>query len=191
MATLGEGIGGLFGQFSFVFIFILVWVVVYGILSYTNPLKDEKRGIYGIISFVIGIIVAMSSSAVHFIRTMTTWFFVLALFFFLIIFVFGLFGLKESNWINIIKDANVHSWVIILAIVVLLFALGSTFGQRLLEKGTGNADTTIQELETIETVEQTSFADNVLKTFVNPKILGMLLVFMIALFTVIFLTKPP
>ena len=61
MATMGESVGGLFSKFSFVFIFLLVFAIVYGLLSYINPLKDEKRGLYAIISFVIAILVSASA----------------------------------------------------------------------------------------------------------------------------------
>ncbi|MBU1975732.1 MAG: hypothetical protein KKG59_04990 [Nanoarchaeota archaeon] len=210
MATLGDSVGGLFDQFSFIFIFLLVFAVVFGILSYVNPLKDERRGIYGIISFVISIIVAVSSKAVIFIKTMTTWFFVLGLFVFLIMFVVGIFGVKEGNWLNLIKDGNVHSWIIILSIIIVLFSLGNAFGEGLLKKGSGS-DNGVPEYNPDDyypddipppddyypgdyPVQQqnaeSDFGDNVLKTFINPKVLGMLLVFMIALFTVIFLTRP-
>jgi cation transport ATPase len=193
MATLNETVGGVLGQFNFVFIFLLVFAIVFGVLSYTNPMKDEKKGLYAIIAFVLAILVSISSSAVVFIKTMTTWFFVLALFIFLIIFVFGLFGLKESNWQTLVKDPNVHTWVIILAIVIVLFSLGAAFGQKLLEKGagpdgtdTGTGDNTAGSSGGIQ---KGSFADNVLQTFMNPKILGLLVVFLIGVFTIIFLTK--
>jgi asparagine N-glycosylation enzyme membrane subunit Stt3 len=196
MATLSESVGGVLGQFTFIFIFLLVFAIVFGILSYANPLKDEKKGIYAIIAFVLAIMISISSSAVVFIRTMTTWFFVLALFVFLIIFVFGLFGLKESNWQKLVTDPNVYTWVIILAIVIVLFSLGAAFGQRLLEKGgsgTGGTDngtgTDGTGTATGGGIQKGSFADNVLMTFMNPKILGLLVVFLIGVFTIIFLTK--
>ena len=194
MATLGESVGGLLGQFSFVFIFLLVFAVVYGILTYVNPLKDEKKGIYAIFSFVLAILVSISSNAVTFIRTLSTWFFVLALLTFLMLFVFGIFGLKEKNYMELVKDSNVHTWVIIFGIVIILFSLGSAFCQNLLETGSGDNndntgdgnDTAINERTS---VASGSFADNVLMTIVNPKVLGLLVVFLISLFTIIFLTK--
>lgn len=197
MATLSESVGGVLGQFSFVFIFLLVFAIVFGILSYVDPLKDQKKGIYAIIGFVLAIMVSISSTAVVFIRTMTTWFFILALFIFLIIFVFGMFGLKENNWQTLVKDSNVYTWVIILSIVIVLFSLGAAFGQRLLEKGGGSGTGTDGTGNGTGgtgtapggTIEKGSFADNVLMTFMNPKILGLLVVFLIGVFTIIFLTK--
>lgn len=191
MATLSESVGGVLGQFSFVFIFLLVFAIVFGLLSYINPLKDEKRGLYAIIGFVIAILVSISSAAVTFIRTMTTWFFVLALFIFLIIFVFGLFGIKEDKWQALAGKSDVYTWVIILAIVIVLFSLGATFGQRLLEKGSGDTIGTTpgDQVTPSQGIEEGSFADNVLKTFMSPKILGLLVVFLISLFMIIFLTK--
>ncbi|MFH1916086.1 MAG: hypothetical protein ABIJ21_02375 [Nanoarchaeota archaeon] len=193
MATLSESVGGVLGQFSFVFIFLLVFAIVFGILSYVNPLKDEKKGLYAIIAFVLAILVSISSAAVTFIRTMTTWFFVLTLFVFLIIFVFGLFGLKEENWQKLAGKPDVYTWVIILAIVIVLFSLGASFGQKLLEKGSdtgdGTGDGTGDQTNPPSGIQEGSFADNVLKTFMSPKVLGLLVVFLIALFTIIFLTK--
>jgi hypothetical protein len=194
MATMSESVGGLLGQFSFIFIFLLVFSILFGLLSYVNPMKDEKRGIYAIISFVIAVLVAISSSAVTFIRTMTVWFFVLALFVFLMLFVFGMFGLKESNWQKIIGDSNVYTWIIIIAIVIVLFSLGSAFGQRLLEKGSGTDTGTGTGTGTVEptpttTAQEGSFADNAIKTIINPKVLGLILVFAISLFMILFLTR--
>jgi hypothetical protein len=190
MATLGESVGGLLGQFSFIFIFLLVFAILYGLLVYINPLKDEKRGIYAIFSFVVAILVSITSSAVTFIRTMTVWFFVLGLFLFLIIFVFGIFGVKEGQWQKVVQKSDVYTWIIIIAIIIVLFSLGSAFGQKLLEKQSGNevgADG--QPVVTTTTVQPGSFADNVLQTFTSPKVLGLVLVFAISLFAILFLTK--
>ena len=202
MATLSESVGGLLDQFSFIFIFLLVFAIVFGILSYMNPLKDEKRGLYAIISFVLAILVSISANAVMFVKTITVWFFALALFVFLLIFVFGLFGLKEDNWSQIIRRSDVHTWVVIIGIIIVLFALGSAFGQNLLEKGTGDNGERVND-DSIVTVDDynndvrtassasNDYGDNVLKTFMSPKVLGLLVVFLISLFAILFLTKPP
>lgn len=207
MATLGESVGGLLGQFNFIFIFLLVFAIVYGALAYINPLKDEKRGIYAIIGFVIAILVSASTGAVTVIKTMTVWFFVLGLLGFLLLFVIGIFGLKEKNFIELIQNKDVNTWVIIFAIVIILFALGSAFGESLLKKGDweGNGEAVEAQPETMtaeevvtadqyvsgETQPQSAgFADNVLRTIVNPNVMGLILVMFIALFAVIFLSKP-
>lgn len=196
--------GGLFSQFSFVFIFLLVWAIVYGVLAYVNPLKDERRGLYAIISVVLAILVSASASAVTFIRTMTVWFFVFGLFAFLILFVIGIFGLKEKDYISLIKNKDVNTWVIIVAIVIVLAALGSSFGQRLLEAGKWQGDQVVEpdQPDVVTAEEYTSgeggtgasqkstFSENMLQTMVNPKVLGLILIFMISLFAVIFLSKP-
>jgi len=191
MSTLSESVGGLLGQFSFIFVFLLVFAIVFGILSYINPFKDEKKGLYGIISFIIAILVSITTPAVSVIKDLTVWFFVLGLLVFLFLFVIGIFGLKEKDYISIIKSPQVHPWILIFAIVIVLFAVSHAFGQKLLEAGSGTpgqgdgaVDVTTQPIG-----QGTSFADQLLATLFNPKVLGLILIFLIGVFTITFMTK--
>lgn len=198
MATLGESVGGLIGNFSFIFIFLLVFAVVFGLLSYINPFKDERKGIYGIMAFVIAILVTITSTAVQVIKNLTVWFFVFGLAAFFIIFIFGVFGLKEKEWLGAMTKGSGYVWVIIISVIIILFALSSAFGQRLLEKqpgtttgtGTSATGTTVTGEPTGGSVEQgNSFADNVLQTLINPKVLGLLMVLFVGVFTIVFMTR--
>ncbi|MFH1073065.1 MAG: hypothetical protein V1743_06570 [Nanoarchaeota archaeon] len=193
MSTLSESVGGLLGQFSFIFVFLLVFAIVFGVLSYINPFKDEKKGLYGIIAFIIAILVSITTPAVSVIKDLTVWFFVLGLLVFLLLFVVGIFGLKEKDYVSIIKSPQVYPWILIFAIVIALFAVSHAFGQKLLEAGsgtpgqgdvTGTVDVTTQPIG-----QGTSFADQLLATLFNPKVLGLILIFLIGVFTITFMTK--
>ncbi|MFH1400695.1 MAG: hypothetical protein ABIH41_04190 [Nanoarchaeota archaeon] len=210
MATLGEAVGTTLGNFSFIFVFLISYAIAFGLLSYANPLKDERKGLYGIISFVIAIMVVTSGAATAFVQFFTSWFFILAVGAFMIMFVFGVFGLKGSDWPGIIRNDQVYIWVIIFSIVIVLFAFGSVFGQKLLDVGSGGGQTVtgspmidadgnpvldsggnvvMVPQQTASVAASNSFTDNVLKTFIHPKVLGILLIFMIGFFTILFMTK--
>ncbi len=194
---------GILKNFSIVFTWLLIYVVVFGLLEWKSPFGKDKKGFNVMVAFAIAFLGVISTSARYFIEFVTPWFLVMAIVIFFILFIVRMFGLSDSSVENIIKDNMAHTWLIVLSIFIVLMALGASFGQQLLEKGTGaqpngpvqpigsEIPSTPEQVSTIEHGPSTtsSFAENALQVFVHPKVLGMLFILLLGTFTIYFLSR--
>lgn len=209
----------LFEHFSVVFVFLMVFVIVYGFLSAVKIFKGQggEKGLYAIIALAVAFLLSMTKDAFSVIVTMTPWFTVLIIFLFLIFFVVRMWaGDDDEMFKSLIKKGNVYWILIIVFILILVVSLSSTFGQRMLDNNPqvqalpgGNnvmldngSVMTIAEAEdlgyevvtSLDTTQSSStattdFSGNVMATIIHPKVLGMILFMIIAFFAVIFLAK--
>ena len=208
MATTFAGLG-LLGKFSIVFVILLVYVVVFGLLEYISLFGKDKKGLHGLVALAIAFLTAVSGTASYVIQHLATWFFVFGFFIVLILLMLGIFGLKEKEFSTVVQSPKVYTWIIIVAIIIAFFALGKAFGQKLLESGQGEntlptetggtteptagVDTSTGEVlpRTAAQGSTTSsdFGSNVLQTFISPPVLGLILIMMIGAFSITFITR--
>lgn len=196
---------GILKNFSIVFTWLLIYVVVFGVLEWKNPFGKDKKGFNVMVALAISFLGILSTSARYFIEFVTPWFLVMAIVIFLILMIVRMFGLSDGSVENIIQDNMAHTWLIVLSIFIVLMALGASFGQQLLETGTGVAPpptgpvapvgsevpSTIDQVSTIQRGPTTtpSFGENALQIFVHPKVLGMVFILLLATFTIYFLSR--
>lgn len=185
---------GILENFSIVFVFLLIFTIVYGLLEVIGIFGKDKKGLSALVALSVGILIIISKAAVVMINFMTPWFIVLFLFIFFMIFAVRMFGVSETDTMNIIKDSRVYPYLVVFGFLILIAGFSSAFGQSLLETGTGvegDGDTDVILPGDIEggSTKTTSFGSNVLNTLVHPKVLGFIALMLIALFTLIFLTK--
>src|SRR6056297_3820411 len=119
---------GLLGAVSSIFMVILIFVIMYGFLSWTKPFGDKNQGLYALIAFGFAIISMSSKGFVTLISVITPWFFTLIFVGFFILFLLMMFGLKQKDLVAG-ASPELRVWVIILTVVILLFGLGAAFGQ--------------------------------------------------------------
>ncbi len=192
---------GLLEHFGVIFVILLIFLILFGLLEYIKAFGEAKKGLHAIIALVVALLFLVSKIATNMVKMMVPWFMVLAIFLFFTMFLIRMFGVKEKHMLELIKDPNVHPWIIIFVVLILFLSLGNAFGQSLLERGEAAKIPTnysAQEPGTgLEPAEQgitstttTSFTTNLLNTLRHPKVLGMLFVFLVAVFALIFLTKP-
>lgn len=200
---------GLLGVVSSIFMIILVFVIMYGFLSWTKPFGGQNQGLYALIAFAFAIISMMSRGFITLISTIIPWFFTLIFVGFFILFILMMFGLKQNDLVAG-KTPELRTWVIILTVVIMLFGLGAAFGQTTLEAGTGTPnETSLERVEyssgesgqiyygddfnndIIRTTPSpsTSFGDNVMATIFHPKVLGMIVILLVGAFAMFLLTK--
>lgn len=209
----------IFQHFSGIFVFLIVFAVVYGFLLVTNILKDKggAKGLYAIIAFAFAFLAIISQDTLSIVSSMTPWFTVLIIFLFLIFFVLRMFtGDNDSFFEGLLKNSGVYWILAVLFIIILIVSLSSTFGQRLLEQqpgltpaqqeaidqgsansSVGTTDPTFTEIQTGVTADagtsgatsSADFGENVLQTIVHPKVLGMIMLMLIGLFTIVLLAK--
>jgi hypothetical protein len=179
---------GLLSAFGTIFTFILVWIIVYGLLEYTKVFGDKKQGINGLVAFSSAMLVLASQYALKFVNFVVPWFMILAIAIFLILFVFRVFGIKEDSFVFAGKEARM--WIIVLSIVILMFGFGSVFGQTTLNRGASTNNTIENGSTAVTNATNTgSFSANLYNTLFHPKVLGLLLIFIIGILALVFLTS--
>ncbi|MBR9700501.1 hypothetical protein GOV11_01405 [Candidatus Woesearchaeota archaeon] len=199
MATLLDT--GLADLFSFVLTFLLVYTVVYGVLSWRKWMGNQP-GTYAIIAFSIAFMMTISPPARAFLQLVTPWYIALAMVIFFILFIASMFGLSaDKDFPNIIKDSRARNWIMIFSVLILLAGLAFTFGQTLLSGQPGGQQPTQPPPGTViggdgsapigvgEPTNSQDFSSNLINTMIHPKVLGMILILLIASFSIYFLSS--
>ena len=170
------------------FIFLIIFAVVFGILSGTRLLGTSKA-IHAIIALVLGLISIISVTLIKVISVMIPWFIILAIFLILVIIGMKTAGVPDESIIAAAKDAQVYWTLIIICLVIIVGSLASVFGQQ--ELGVTQPNTTQLTFgEGGEPITATDdFDHNVRATFYHPKMLGFILFMLIGLLTISQLTR--
>lgn len=201
------------GFFGVVFSFLLVFVIIFGLLSLVKPFGDKQAGIYGIIAIAFAILSVSNINVLRMIAFVTPWFFILIFIGFIILFALMIFGWKMEDIAERATKTNMKTYVIVIIVVVIIFGVGNAFGQETLEAGTGqtgsgtsnttitNNDAIVQNPGNLPDIRNTAtpgtpestatddFGTNVLNTLINPQVLGMILIILVGAFAMFFLTK--
>ena len=200
MATLMDL--SLLGHVRIVFIFILVFGIVYAILSRVKMFgSGNNQGINAIIALAVAFLVVISSSVVKLVSFMTPWFIIIVLIAFFIIFGYRMFNVGEDVIAGALRKHYI--WIIIPCILLVVFGFANVYGQSLLEEGGGSANDATGDGngETVDTgnggsgessstgsTASGNYQSNFVTTFFHPKILAFFFLFLIGLFTILFLT---
>lgn len=178
---------GLLGIAAPIFGFLLIFIIAYGFLSKTQLFGDQK-GLYALIAVCLAFIVLISDAVAILLFFMTPWFFVLVFIAFFVIFLLMIFGLKPEQ-LTAGSSQEMRTWAIILSVVILIFGLGQAFGQTSLEATTGT-DTVREPTDpSAGGVATDDFGTNVINTLVNPKVLGLIAIMLVAVFSMFLLTR--
>jgi hypothetical protein len=195
MATLLDL--GILSHFGSIFVVLLLFAIVFGLLEATKPFGDGKKGLHSIIALFIGLLFLISNSASSMVKVMVPWFIIVMVFIFFVMLMFRMFGVGDDVFKNVVKNGAVYPWIIIFSLLVLFGALASVFGQTLLEAGGSPSNGVVHagiagsNSTVVSSATSTgSFADNMLNTLRNPKVLGMVFIFLTGAFIMIFLTRP-
>jgi hypothetical protein len=167
-------------QFSGVFPFLLVLVLVYVILTKSELFKD-KQGIAALIAIIAAILTLFSSVVIKTINLMAPWFVLFIIFGFLLILAYMAFGIDQKTIIATITGDEYGSafgmWVIS---IMLIIGVGSLFAVINEEKGFRSL--TEGNVSVAEKAPEEEFG--FWQTLFHPKILGLVLILLIAYFTI-------
>jgi len=170
MATFLDTLGVL-DYFAPIFSALLVFAIVYSILQKVQILGDNKV-IHSLIAISLGILVLLIPDLVDLINFIAPWFVVVFIFVVLLLMTYQMFGLKEENIVHyMINDKSINWTIIAIGLIIILAGIFVTFGERALQTG----------------AEQTGFQANLFSIIFNPKVLGLLLILGISVFTIAFL----
>ena len=101
---------GLLQKFEIIFPFLLVFVIVYAILSSTKFL-GENKGIHSLIALAMAIMILFSATTREIINVMSPWFVVLFIFILFVLLAFKLFGTTDEDIMGVLKNPK-YSFII-------------------------------------------------------------------------------
>ena len=172
MATFIDTLG-ILEYFAPLFAAVLVFAVVFALLLKTKVLGDNKV-VSGIIAVMLGILVLIVPDLVDLINFVAPWFVLVFVFLVLLLMVYRTFGMSEQNVLEYVLHDKPINWAIFAVGVIIIFAgIFNVYGQQALESTQGGGDS--------------DFQSNLIDIVFSPQMLGLLLVFAIAIFTVAFL----
>jgi hypothetical protein len=151
-------------QFSIIFVFIFVWLAVYAILTYAKILGDNKA-INIIIGLAVALLVLFSPIATGTIEYIAPWFavvFVFVIFATMALKMFGATGVESLGSLRLVT-------VIVIVIIMVVGAL-SYIRQQITVPGENETSIDYGKTTTI---------------LFHPKVLGIMFVMIIAIFTVV------
>ena len=155
-------------QFSSIFVFLFVWLAVWATLSFSKIFGDNKT-INVLIGLIIGIFVLLSPLVTGAIAYIAPWIALVFVFIMLLKVALQSFGATDADIYGPLK--NVFMVIIIIALVV-------------------GALSYVRERTVLPGENETSSEYDFAKTsniIFHPKILGMIMVFVIAIFTIVLL----
>ena len=184
---------GLLESFSPVFVFIFVFAISYAVLGLTGVLGKDNKNIHGIVAFCIAIFLSLSVRPKAIITDMVPWFALVIVFFMFLMlamrFVFGEKG--DRMMINVLGSESGAGWWVFIAIIgILIISLSSSVGPSV--TSTSNESTAGINVTTAGGSTQTgNWQTNVLNTMYHPKVLGTIIILVIALAAIRLLSSIP
>ncbi|MBN1644705.1 hypothetical protein JW851_01520 [Candidatus Woesearchaeota archaeon] len=176
---------GLIAKFDIIFPFLLIIILVYAFLSRMKWF-EEKQGMAFLIAFLLAIMTLMSPIATRTINMMAPWFILLMIFAIFLLISYQALGVSEGTITEVVTKSHYSKtivwWVIALALIIGIGSLATVVSQR-----EGFISKLGQPTEETAPTEETGFW----QTVVNPKVLGVALIFLIAMFTISRLAGTP
>lgn len=151
-------------HFSTFFVFIFVWLVVYAILTYSKILGDNKA-IHIVIGLVIALLVLFSPIATGTIEYIAPWFAVVFIFV-----IFATIALKSFGATGIESLGSLRLVTVVVVLLILVVGALSYVRQQITVPGENETSIDYSKTTTI---------------LFHPKILGVLFVLIIAVFTIV------
>ncbi|MDP7506255.1 MAG: hypothetical protein QF362_02305 [Candidatus Woesearchaeota archaeon] len=180
---------GLVKQFSIILPFLLTFVIVYGSLLYTKSF-GENKSLIGAIAVIAGFVVIISPTIREMIDTMVPWFLFVFIFIFFSLMVFKVFGATDSDVMSLLharEGRTIVTWFITISVIIGIGSLSYVLGQ----KG-GTPFGYDEDENVIETGDPgdigTKGKGAFFSTLFHPKVLGIVVIFLIAMFTIMRLT---
>lgn len=165
---------------------LFVFAIVFSILFKTKIIGDST-GINAIIAIVAAFMTLLSRTFVDLINYIIPWFVVLIIFFLLLLLIFRVFGAEEKDIRTYMMEDRSVGWIIIaISLLIIVAGFAHVFGQDL-TNAAFNAGTQNESVAQGD-VAGGDFQQSVTATLFNPKLLGVIMVFVIAIFAVALLT---
>jgi hypothetical protein len=175
---------GFLEYFSPIFVFVLVFVVVYAMFQFTK-FMGENKVLHSLIAFFVAVIFLFSTAASDVVLFVAPWFTVFFIFLIFLIMAYKLFGATDDQIKTVISKWHAGQYMVAaIGIIIMLFGLGSGLGQNLLgytqEEAAAGEVTDLGE----DSTATASYKQNLVATIFNTRVLGMILILIIASLTI-------
>src|SRR3989344_1267536 len=152
-----------------IILFLFVYIILYGLLSKVE-MFGKSQGIRAFISFCMAILFLLVPPAGGIIRFFTPWFIVFVIFGMFLMLMFMFAGIKQEDLIKTVyAHGGIYGLVIAVVIILFLVSFSEVFGPGLFDYPGSNT---------------TYWWDNVKGALFNTKILGILVILIIAAETI-------
>ncbi len=171
---------GLLKDFSYLFGWILIFVVVYGILQVIDMFKN--RGIHALIALTVTVIVATTSGTMNVVSGMAPWFVITGFFVVFLLVLTNFMGLPTAQVMSSFGGKGIVWWIFVPLMLGLVISLVSG-GQ--LSRG----DTTRIDPDTGEVIKVPG--KTVINIITDPKVLGFILLLAISAIAIALMAGVP
>lgn len=179
---------GILNYFSVIFPALLIWVIVFAILEKTKILGESKT-LHSVAATAAMFIVIISQDIIEIINFGAPWFVLVFVFLTLLLLIYRFMGASESDVANVIKtDKSIQWFIFAIGMIIVISSISHMYGQRLLEQSTGEDGEPIN-VTAARDGEGITYRSELYDAFFNPKVLGLILIFLIATFTIALLTR--
>ncbi len=172
----------LFQYFNVIFPILLIFAVLFALLQKTKIL-GENVTINAIISIAVALMSLLSPDVISLINYVAPWFVLVFIFVILLLLVYQLLGATEKDILSALKGDKTIQWTVFgIALVILVAGFAHIWGERMLAlQGTPEGADVVEEGEP-------GFKQNLYTMLFSPKVLGVIFIFLIAIFTIAFLS---
>lgn len=169
---------GLLKNFTDIFVWILVFVIVYGGLEVTNLLKN--RGLHALLAFAITAVVVITGGGSNLVVAMVPWVVVMITFFLFLLMVGQFIGLTPKQIVSAFGGSDLvgAAWYIAIPLIIILVVAWTQAPREQIV-----TDPNTGEQITVE-AHQRAFVG----VLTNPKVLGMILILSISAMTLTLMT---
>jgi len=175
----------LLNQFSSIFVILFIFTATYAVLSFKGPFGDNK-GVNAMLAAMFAMIFIFSEDAIEIIKATIPWYIIMMIALMLIYMTIMSIG---ANIPNILKT-DIGTWVLIISLGILAINISLRIGQT---AGPYLGNETINPDQVVAggpgDVGSQSFSQNFGAVLFHPRVLGLLLVMLSAVFAVIWIGR--
>lgn len=161
---------GIIDYFAPAFVWLLIYGVLFALLEKTKVFGD-KTGINGLVAFAISILFLLTPDLVGLVKIITPWFTILFIFILMIVLLFLFVGVKESAVSEAFSERGMVWIIVLVSFIIFFYALTQVYGAQI---------QTIYGGATDETAEGGTVTTQVGKILFHPRVLGMIILLLIA-----------
>ena len=176
--------------FSSIFSFLLIFTIIYALLVYTKFL-GENKSLHAIIALSVSVIMLFAPRALEAVKLMVPWFMLFIMAGVFVLLVYKLFGAPDSSIEWTIRNYGGLKWgIFIVSIIIIAGSLGYVYSQPAPgsspQEGGNSTILTAYQGDVGSTGEEALMA-----TIFHPKVLGLVVTLLIAVFTISLLSQSP
>ena len=178
---------GLLNYFSIIFPALLVFVIVFAVFE-KFKLIGESKTVHAIVAIALAFIVMLSQNIISIINFISPWFVLVFIFVILLLMVYKIMGATDEALTDFIQtDAAVKWFLFAIGMIIIIAGIAHVYGERLLPVTAEGEVTDVTGAEI--TTERGEFKENVAAIFFHPKVIGLLFIMLVAVFSISLLTR--